>query len=195
MRKIFIDCGAFDGRSIAKFQRKKHASEYEIFSFEPTPALSAHVKKKYKKAAVYNKAIWIKNGTMDFFVNPSNILSQGNSLIKEKLSGRLDKENPITVETIDLNEWILNNFSKEDYIILKIDIEGAEYEVLPHLIQGGCLDYIDEVYIEYHLRDGKKMPYEEYKDKHDDVIRKMEEYVEMRNDLKYGPDIWLPDWE
>jgi len=187
MRKVFIDCGAFDGRSIAKFRTRKDSMDYEIFSFEPTPILYAHIKKQYKNVVIFNKAVWIKNDMMEFFVNPKNVLSQGNSLIKEKLSGHLDKQNPIKVETIDLNEWILNNFNKEDYIILKIDIEGAEYEVIPHLIGGGSLNYINELSVEYHC-DDRKLSFEQYKDKHDDIMRQVEKYIETRQDMKYDPD-------
>ena len=36
----------------------------------------------------------------------------------------------IKVESIDLSQWIINNFSKNDHIVLKMDIEGSEYEIL-----------------------------------------------------------------
>jgi FkbM family methyltransferase len=56
----------------------------------------------------------------------------------------------IEVESIDISKWILNNFCKSDYIVMKMDIEGSEYEVLPKMIEDGSIEYIDVLYIEWH---------------------------------------------
>ena len=42
------------------------------------------------------------------------------------------------------------NFSINDNIWLKIDIEGAEYEVLKHLIDTNIIIYIKKLFIEFH---------------------------------------------
>jgi len=60
------------------------------------------------------------------------------------------KSQKITVECIDLSEWIKDNFSSNDYIILKTDIEGAEYEVLEKICNDGTIQYINEIYSEFH---------------------------------------------
>ena len=44
-----------------------------------------------------------------------------------------------------------DNFDKDDYIILKIDIEGAEYELLNHMLSNNCLEYINDLFVEFHL--------------------------------------------
>ena len=43
-----------------------------------------------------------------------------------------------------LNKWIIENFNKEDFIHVKMDIEGGEYDVLPSMIEGGSIEYISE---------------------------------------------------
>jgi len=35
-------------------------------------------------------------------------------------------------------------------VIVKMNIEGAEYELLRHLIDGGSINYINELYVQYH---------------------------------------------
>ena len=70
--------------------------------------------------------------------------------MKEKTTGNLDKVNPIEVECVDLDKWIKGNFNKTDFIVLKLDIEGAEYKVLPHMIKNGSIDYINHIFIEWH---------------------------------------------
>ncbi len=37
-----------------------------------------------------------------------------------------------------------------NYVILKLDVEGAEFDILPALIDGGELEYVDELHIEWH---------------------------------------------
>lgn len=55
----------------------------------------------------------------------------------------------MTVQCIDFSEWIQNNVKKENYNVLKIDIEGAEYQVIDHLLNTGAHEYIDEWYVEF----------------------------------------------
>lgn len=52
-------------------------------------------------------------------------------------------------QCIDLSEWIFKNVSKENYNILKIDIEGAEYIVIDHLLNTGAAKLIDEWLVEF----------------------------------------------
>jgi FkbM family methyltransferase len=56
----------------------------------------------------------------------------------------------IQIESIDLSQWVIDNFSKDDFIVLKMDIEGAEYEVLPKMIEDGSIEYINQAFIEWH---------------------------------------------
>ena len=56
------------------------------------------------------------------------------------------------VPVIDLSKWIIENFSKNDYIYVKMDIEGMEFLLIQALIESGALDYIDEMDVEWHGR-------------------------------------------
>ena len=38
----------------------------------------------------------------------------------------------------------------EDYIILKLNIEGAEYMILEKMIRDGSIEYINELYCQFH---------------------------------------------
>ena len=87
------------------------------------------------------------------------IPSSGGSCIKEmrdKHNRTPEHENlytfeePVSVECIDFSKWIKDNFSKEDYIFVKMDIEGSEYKILPKMIEDGTMSYIDTLVIEWH---------------------------------------------
>jgi FkbM family methyltransferase len=76
--------------------------------------------------------------------------------IKEKLK-RTDGQNKILefketieVDAIDFSLWVSENFSPDDLIILKMDIEGSEYKVLPKMINDGSIKYINDLIIEWH---------------------------------------------
>ena len=94
-------------------------------------------------------AIWIENTELDFYIG-RQYGGMGSTLIKEKQTGELDKEHPIKVKAIDFNQWIMDNFSKDDYIVLKLDIEGAEYKVLDKMIDNKSIEYINRLFGEWH---------------------------------------------
>lgn len=147
MRKVLLDCGAHCGCSRRKFLREfKDASEYEIFSFEPDPALNEYCD------SLINKAVWIENTTKTFYkfwIDGGSSLSKVRADVLQQTKPNYYNREEIEVECFDLRQFIKENFSKDDLIILKMDIEGAEYDVLPHLIEDG-MDYIGALFIEWH---------------------------------------------
>ena len=44
----------------------------------------------------------------------------------------------------------LFNFDENDYIVVKLDIEGAEYEVIESMLNSGAINRVNELYIEWH---------------------------------------------
>ena len=56
--------------------------------------------------------------------------------------------NPKRAPCLDFSEWIFKNLSKKNYNVLKIDIEGAEYKVIDHLLNTGAHELIDEWLVE-----------------------------------------------
>lgn len=134
MRKIFIDCGANDGCSVELFRKSfpDHA-EFEVYCFEAN--------KKFRDSLlnytqnVYTALVWIDENGASF----------GGWKMKEFGGG-----DGTYVNTIDLSTWIRESFLSTDYIILKLDIEGAEYKVIEKMYHDGTLTYIDEIYGELH---------------------------------------------
>jgi FkbM family methyltransferase len=75
----------------------------------------------------------------------SNLSNIGNSLQKS-----LVWDNKITVPCFDFSTWLKNNVKQEDYVLCKIDIEGAEFEVLKKCIMDDTLKLINQIDIEFH---------------------------------------------
>jgi len=148
MKKIFIDAGANTGISIKLFLEKyPNSNEFEIHSFEANPGLHSKLDAYSTQATIYHKAVYIEDTTLDFYLGTS----LGSSLRKDKTTGGISVNNKIQVEAINLAQFIKNNFSKEDYIVLKLDVEGAEYDILPHFITEGIFDgWVNELFGEWH---------------------------------------------
>lgn len=151
MRKIFLDCGANRGQSIIG-AKKQFGSDIEVYSFEAVTILFNKLIDKWKddpNVHLYNLAVWDKKDKVKIYI--STEYSDASTLYLDKRDRKIDKDIYNEVDSIDLSEFIKNNFTPEDYIILKLDIEGAEYDVLYHLAQTGVMSYLNEVWGEWHL--------------------------------------------
>ena len=153
MNKIFIDCGANDCHQQYDVD---YIEGFRITAFEPNPKFKNSFRHR-PDITFHPKAVWVENGEMDFYIEESTM---GCSLLSSKMTmdpGMTPEEkdtslnNPIKVTTVDLAEYITSNHNKEDLIIVRMDIEGAEFAVLKHLIDTECIDYIDELWVEFHV--------------------------------------------
>jgi len=146
MKKVFIDGGAHEGESVDLFFKSyPDAQEYEIHSFEPNPDMHELLEKK--RTILHKVGLWGGNEQKEFFKGK---FSEGSTFLKMKVSGKVDYNNPIMVECVCLSEWIRGNFNRDDYIVLKLDIEGAEYSVLDDMINTGTIHWINELLGELH---------------------------------------------
>jgi len=147
MRKIFLDCGANEGESVKRFRHLyPDHNEYEIYCFEPHKKSTVHLKPPIK---IIHKAVWVKDGTIDFF--PAGVSPAGSTLLKDKTTWNVS-QTPIKIESVDLSRWIATEFTIDDFIVMKMNIEGAEYRVLRNMLSDGTLAMIDKLYVSWHFR-------------------------------------------
>ena len=97
------------------------------------------------KIEYINKAIWTKNTKIDFY-NWGSDRHYSNTMCPDKGKDRPTNE----VDAIDFDEWLKENVSKEDYVFCDMDIECAEYKILPHLIKNKSIELIDDLAVEWH---------------------------------------------
>ncbi len=166
MKQIFLDGGTHYGQGMQQFiQMYNITPEWEIHTFEANPVTYKHFLEKNPNLlqsfniSHYNKALSNKNGMT--IINQETPPNEDNSGMGSSIIP-LDKWNPwggslrenfkttSEIECINLSAFILNNFSKEDFIVVKLDIEGSEYDVLESLIETGTIFYINDLFVEFH---------------------------------------------
>ena len=150
---IILDLGANDGCSVLKFQEilKQHSNiDYHIYSFEPNPFFKerlTQLENKYENVKVIMKIAGTKNNTTNLYLSQGN--NDGSSVFSDKMTNKISKNVYIEVEELDIAEFI-EGLPEHDLLWVKMDIEGGEYEIIPHLSKNHCLGKINKLFIEWH---------------------------------------------
>lgn len=189
--KVFLDCGTHFGQGLKQFVENHNIdSTWAIHTFEANPVtfkqfMDEHIPKDLPIIA-HNKAVSNKNGTviltMESIPDIGDV-GMGSSIIEANNWNPWDNrskgyyEKQIEVSCIDFSEFIMNNFDKNDYIVCKLDVEGAEYDILEKMIEDGSIDYIDSLSVEWHCSFFDNI--EEMKKREQLIMDKLSQYKEL----------------
>ena len=153
MEKIFIDLGAHLGESVIRFYKDVvDAVEYKIYAFEPNPALTSQLQqnlKDYSNVEIISKAVSDRDGTVELYLGSMND-ADGSTLVLSKHTGNINYGKPIEVCSINFSKWLQSIIKSQDYVFLKINIEGGEYIVMENLMQSGILNQISRIHLILH---------------------------------------------
>lgn len=147
---ICIDCGANIGK-VSEIMAKTGA---KVYAFEPNPLCMEQLESvcsKYKNIELIKKGVADKNKKFKMFHNDfiqydREVFSQSSSIYATKKN--VNAKNYTEIECIDLCEFIKNLNKTID--ILKMDIEGAEFDILYKLITRGIYKKIKHILVETH---------------------------------------------
>ena len=146
----FVDCGAYSGTAIRWFRENPlYSAPDAIYAFECNPSM---MKNYGSGVTAIHSACWTHDGTIEFYRNPTSPNIQGNSVYRDKTTGDLDKDHPIVVPCIDFSAWLKRTFTSGDTVIVKMNIEGAEYDVLEKCVLDNSIALITELHIQWHNR-------------------------------------------
>jgi FkbM family methyltransferase len=147
---VIFDVGAHDGRSALNYNKVFKNSS--IFSFEPTPNTFRILKREtgnYRNINIYNQALSSFVGQTSFNLNSSSLT---NSILNtsEKLKNIVATSS--TVQSITVGTNTIDNFCSQNSItkinILKIDVQGADLEVLKGAKAMLEMKMIDLIFVE-----------------------------------------------
>lgn len=142
-RKVFVDLGANVGGGFDTFSRMFSPRAYDYVFFEPNPACMAALKKHVagarfgRKPTFVQAASWVKDGTLSFYgpAESGDPRTEGGSVMPDHNTAmyRVQARKALKVKAVDMAKWFADLQERYDVIMVKMDIEGAELEVLEHL--------------------------------------------------------------
>ncbi len=146
---VVVDCGGHDGCSAIKLRFLYPNAQ--IYTFEPNPDFWKYY--ELIPVKLFRKAVATFDGVIDIVIDP--IDGDGSSYVKTKkidIGNKIDNSDcpVIKVECIDLSQFLKNLSNHYDEIILKLDVEGAEYDILDKMIKDNSLSCVNKLYCEFH---------------------------------------------
>jgi len=161
-RKVFLDIGSQNGDSVETFAAAHPSdfAQYEVHAFEANPQnkpkmdafLARH--KDWTNVKVHQPlAAWVENTTLSFRTDKRARTTGGSLLDSPYAKGAV-----IKVKALDLAAWLLKQFGQPAgadprttlELRAKLDIEGAEFDILPRLFKSGAIALFTELNVEWH---------------------------------------------
>lgn len=132
---------------------------WDVYAFEANPEFNkiltnvkANVSKRNHTVKMYQEtAAWTYDGTIDFYLDTVNKANNfwGSSIDENHPDVILSGKQKVTVKCVDISR-ILKKYNQDDVVIVKIDIEGAEYDLLLDFIKKDVTKIIDYLAVEFH---------------------------------------------
>ena len=180
-RNIFFDLGANEGDSIANFfglipranggsfkgqiPQDKLSEKWTVYAIEGNwaftnklLAMKTRIEKLGHEMIVMNGTVgWIYDGFLTFYIDkteykPNSVVQLGSSAKENHLeiirSNKVNEKHPC----VDIAK-LLKKYDQDDFIVVKMDIEGSDYDLMLHFIAKNALELIDYIAIEWHWPD------------------------------------------
>lgn len=144
-----IDCGANVGDVTVLLA----ATGADVVAFEPNPVPFVHLARRcarMKNVRCIQAAVSTCEGSAPLFLHVDSEIdplraSTGSSLLSSKRN--VDPGRWIDVVTIDLDAFVLEHAPVD---VMKMDVEGAEIDILERFLQTGRLDSVRTLVVEMH---------------------------------------------
>lgn len=140
-----IDIGAFNGDSVLHFISYHDIDSIDAYEpntmYEP---LWEAITDFYPEVKFHAMAVWLHNGLVKFDKRKDKH-SMGSTMMPNKHGYGMGIIQP--VQCVDILELLPQT---DDKVSLKIDAEGAEYDILERIIEAGKSYQIDRLYVEFH---------------------------------------------
>jgi FkbM family methyltransferase len=153
MRHAFVDLGANLGDVSLKFA--KNNPGHDIYCIEPNPILIEHINRKAfevrRTFVTIWAAAWVYDGMVDFFESAAHAAA---TVLQGKIEHdpwpQIDYQSPTAIPCIDFSLWLLRMFGLADDVTVKMDIEGAEYDILEKMMADRSILLVRKLICEWH---------------------------------------------
>ena len=144
---IFVDLGAHKGESTRAHEKRVDIAHAYLWECHPMTVIEPPECTHTTIRAAAHTA----DEPVTLYLGNDHGSTQGTTTIKGKKTGCIDTDNPVAVHGIDLVQWLLAaDDAHREPIVVKMNVEGAEYGLIPTMSDNGALSYIDELHISLH---------------------------------------------
>ena len=160
-RYVYVDVGARSyGSSIGSWFKKQYPKQnrtFDVYAIEADKAFYEEYRVK-KGVKLLPYAAWVRNETLRFEIN-----HDPGKKVKDKARG-MGRIQPVKsdsssgsfngevneIEGFDFAEWLKSTVTEKDFVVMKMDVEGTEFDLIPRLFETGAICLIDEIFLECH---------------------------------------------
>eukprot|EP00249_Psilotum_nudum_P021467 c28114_g2_i1 orf=439-2334(+) len=150
--QFYVDVGAgdFDSSIGSWFMEHypKTSNRFNIFAIEPDRSLEASYT-HHSDVEFLPYLAWIRN---------ESIILRG-SWVRDSpsVSGVSPEEGMMNVQALDFSEWLKKTVSVDNFVVVKMDVGGLEFELLQQLFETGAICLIDELFLACHRNGTRKI--------------------------------------
>ncbi|KAG6510189.1 uncharacterized protein LOC121974921 [Zingiber officinale] len=165
-RYIYVDVGSRSyGSSIGSWFRKQYPKQNHTFMIYAIEADKAFHKEYATKKGVtlLPFAAWVRNETLTFEINndPSkHDVEKGGGMGRIRPIGgsgsHVSTGSVSAIQGFDFAAWLKRTVTERDYVVMKMDVEGTEFDLIPRLFETESICLIDELFLECHYNRWQK---------------------------------------
>lgn len=136
---VVFDVGGYEGSWAEEIYNKFQPT---IYIFEPVPEYAYNIKKKFAdnlKVLTFPYGLSDKNSVLEIALNDDN------SSFYIKKGGIV-----VNTEVKEFSAKLLDQLQISKIDLMKINIEGAEYDLLNHMINNDTIKLVDNLQIQFH---------------------------------------------
>lgn len=161
-RYIYVDIGSRNyGSSIGNWFQKaypKQGHNFTIYAIEADSTFR-HSYSNHPEVNFMAYAAWIRNESLGFGSDMDrNGCGHRGGMGRIQYSPRVSQKSSwldrcdhrAEVQGLDVSEWIRSMVREEDFLVVKMDVEGAETDLVPKMVDTGAICLVDELFLECH---------------------------------------------
>lgn len=180
MAKVLLDVGAHLGETLTVARQPRWGFD-EIWCFEPASACWPRLEE------LADERVHIcRFGLSD--ADRRAVLHDPGSVGASLMPGKAETDRTETVELRDVAAWFTEHLSQDDRVVVKINVEGAECDILDRLLATGEIAKIDHLLVHWDVRKVRGFEHREVETRAA-LDRAGVPYLTARHDL-VGPNVW-----
>ena len=161
-RGLLLDCGANVGGGFSFFRTHFTSDLFDYHLFEPNPSCIPVLERIKKELTDHNMtihpcAVGAEDGVVRLYglkESDDGTFPQGASTLAEHNSAfyKSDPDLAIDVRQMDFVKVLEGACRDYKVVVVKMDVEGAEYGILERLLQNGLPSSLHSIFCEFHSR-------------------------------------------